>query len=158
MVASAAGDTAALLADTSRAVALLDDEQQPPLDRCTAYVVIAAALNSLRLWELVDDLYTRAAELAPRCDEPAQAAAVATNRVLTRLEWALALLETGDEEAFAHQLDRVVEVVPAALAERLPVMWRHDVEAISDVVLAAARGRPDDPDRGAGRTAADPDR
>jgi hypothetical protein len=91
LVASAIGDTARLLSDATRAIALLDDEHQPPLDRCTAYVVTAASLNTLRLWELVDELYTRAAELGPLCDAPAQAAAVATNRVLTRLEWALAL-------------------------------------------------------------------
>jgi hypothetical protein len=73
------GDTAALLSDASRAIALLDDEQQPPLDRCAAYVVAAASLNTLRLWELVDDLYTRAAELGPLCDAPAQAGAVAAS-------------------------------------------------------------------------------
>jgi diguanylate cyclase (GGDEF)-like protein len=134
LVASARGDTAGLLADASRAVALLDDEQQPPLDRCTAYVVIAASLNTLRLWELVDELYTRAAELGPLCDAPAQTAAVATNRVLTRLEWALALLENGDDLAAASQLARVSELVPLALAETLPALWRHNVEAAARVV------------------------
>jgi diguanylate cyclase (GGDEF)-like protein len=134
VVASASGDTAALLADASRAVALLDDEQQPPLDRCAGYVVAAASLNTLRLWELVDDLYTRAAELGPLCDAPAQAGAVAINRVLTRLEWALALLENGDERSAARQLARVSEVVPAALAESLPGLWRHNVEACAEVV------------------------
>ena len=43
---------------------------QPPLDRCTGYVVVAAALNTLQLWELVDEMYTRAAELSPICEEP----------------------------------------------------------------------------------------
>jgi diguanylate cyclase (GGDEF)-like protein len=134
LMASATGDTARLLADASRAVAMLDDEQQPPLDRCTAYVVIAASLNTLRLWELVDELYTRAAELGPLCDAPAQTAAVATNRVLTRLEWALALLENGDDLAASSQLARVSELVPLALAETLPVLWRHNVEAAARVV------------------------
>ena len=134
VLASATGDTAALLADASRAVALLDDETQPPLDRCAGYVVAAASLNTLRLWELVDDLYARAAELAPLCDGPGQAAAVATNRVLTRLEWALALLENGDDRAAELQLARVSEVLPAALAEPLPRLWRHNVEACAEVV------------------------
>jgi predicted signal transduction protein with EAL and GGDEF domain len=136
LVASARGDTASLLADASRAVALLDDEQQPALDRCTAYVVVAASLNTLRLWELVDELYARAAELGPLCDAPAQAAAVATNRVLTRLEWALALLENGDDEAAASQLGWVSELVPLALAETL--LWES-----RNAVLAAARAQVD---------------
>ena len=61
VLASAAGDTGALLADASRAVALLEDETLPPLDRCAGYVVAAASLNTLRLWELVDEVCGRAA-------------------------------------------------------------------------------------------------
>ena len=134
IVASATGDAANLLADVGRAVALLDDTDQPPLDRCTGYVVVAAALNTLQLWELVDEMYTRAAELSPECEAPAQAAAVAVNRVLIRLEWACALLEDGDQRASREQLRRAEAAVPAALAERLPALWRHDVEACSDIL------------------------
>ncbi len=134
IVASANGDAANLLADVGRAVALLDDTEQSPLDRCTGYVVVAAALNTLQLWELVDEMYTRAAELSPDCEAPAQAAAVAVNRVLIRLEWACALLEDGDEQASGEQLQRAEAAVPEALAERLPALWRRDVEAISDIL------------------------
>ena len=42
LAAAATGDTASLLADATRAVAVLDDDRGPPLDRCTAYVVTAA--------------------------------------------------------------------------------------------------------------------
>ena len=55
-----ASDSMSLMADASLAVALLDDESQPALDRCTGYVVAAGAFNTLRLWELVDELYNRA--------------------------------------------------------------------------------------------------
>ncbi|MDQ1600860.1 MAG: hypothetical protein QOD68_2334, partial [Actinomycetota bacterium] len=99
LAAASAGDTALLMADASRAVALLDDDDQPPLDRCTGYLVVGAAFNTLRLWELVDELYTRASDLEPLCDGPAQSAAIAVNRVLTKVEWAMALLENGDETA-----------------------------------------------------------
>jgi diguanylate cyclase (GGDEF)-like protein len=148
--AAASGDTAQLLSDAARAVALLDDEEQPPLDRCTAYVVTAASLNTLRLWELVDDLYSRAAELGPLCDAPAQAAAVATNRVLIRLEWALALLENGDERATELQLGRVEQVLPAAMAEALPLLWRRNIEASAEVVMLL---RGEDPTTRAGSVA-----
>ena len=135
VVASASGDTGALLADASRAVALLDDETEPPLDRCAGYVVAAASLNTLRLWELVNDLYTHAAELGPHCQAPAQSAAVATNRVLTNLELALALLENGDNDAADRQLAQISDLMPMALTEQLPLLWRHNIEACAEVAL-----------------------
>lgn len=134
VAASVRGDTAGLMQDASRAVALLDDDNQPPLDRCTGYVVAAAAFNSLQLWELVDELYTKASALEPSCEAPAQAAAIAVNRVLTRLEWALALLENNDEAEAAFQLRRAAGAVPAALAQRLPPLWRRDVEACIEIL------------------------
>ena len=63
-------DSAALLADAGRAVVLVDDATLPALDRCSALVVCAAAYNTLRLWELVDELYDQATDLAPACEQP----------------------------------------------------------------------------------------
>jgi diguanylate cyclase (GGDEF)-like protein len=143
LAASSVGDTARLMADASRAVALLDDADQPPLDRCTGYVVIAAAFNTLRLWELVDELYTRASDLEPVCDGPAQSAAIAVNRVLTRVEWAVALLENGDEAAARQRLDQAVAAVPHALTQALPPLWRRDVEALAVVAGLLTGVAPD---------------
>jgi diguanylate cyclase (GGDEF)-like protein len=154
LTAAAAGDTAALLADACRAVALLDDDSQPALDRSTAYVVAAAAFNTLRLWELVDELYTRAIETGTQGDAPAQVAAVAVNRVLTRLEWALALLENGDEQESRVHLARAREAVPAALALPLRPLWRRNVEACADIVELLHGGDLDRLDRLAGHRVA----
>ena len=112
------GATPRLCSPAGQAVALLDDEACEPLDRCTAYVVCAAAYNSLNLWELVDELFELAQDLAPRCPVPAQAAAIAVNRVLLRLERATSLLETGEQAAADHQLDRALEAVAQARACR----------------------------------------
>jgi diguanylate cyclase (GGDEF)-like protein len=133
LAASATGDTRGLMSDTSRAIALLDDEHQPPLDRCTGLVVAAGVFNTLRLWELVDALYGRAADLGPSCDVPAMAAAIGVNRVLTRVEWAVALLENGDEEQCLLRLRQALDAVPDALAQALPPLWRRDVEALGMV-------------------------
>jgi tetratricopeptide (TPR) repeat protein len=143
LAASSVGDTARLMADASRAVALLDDADQPPLDRCTGYMVIGAAFNTLRLWELVDELYTRAGELEPLCDGPAQSAAIAANRVLTKVEWAVALLENGDEAAARQRLDQAVAAVPHALTQALPPLWRRDVEALAVVAGLLTGAAPD---------------
>ncbi len=136
LASSAAADSMSLMADASLAVALLDDDSQPPMDRCTGYVVAAGAYNTLRLWELVDELYTRAHDLGVRCDEPdapAIAAAVAVNRVITRVEWAVALLENGDPAGCAERLTAAEDAVPEALALDLPPLWRRDVEALGVV-------------------------
>jgi diguanylate cyclase len=133
LAAAAIGDTRGLMSDTSRAIALLDDEHQPPLDRCTGLVVAAGVFNTLRLWELVDELYGRAADLGPSCDVPAMAAAIGVNRVLTRVEWAVALLENGDAHQCLLRLQQARDAVPDALAQALPPLWRRDVEALGFV-------------------------
>ena len=134
LVAAGVGDTAEVLAGTSRAVALLDHAPESPQERCLAYVVAAAALNTLRLWELVDDLYSRAladpvAALAAR-----QLEAIAVNRVLINVEHGLSLLEYGEREQSRAVLAAALDLVPFALAQDLRPLWRQDVEALADVV------------------------
>lgn len=142
LAASAAGDTPALLSDASRAVALLDDAELPPLDRCTAYLVVAAAYNTLRLWELVDDLYSRAVEIALVPEAPAHGVTVAVNRVLTRLEWALALVESGDDDGARRQLGRVERATGDAASGPLPSLWASTVAACALVSSLLMQGGP----------------
>jgi diguanylate cyclase (GGDEF)-like protein len=128
-------DSATLLADAGRAVALADDEDAPAVDRCMVLVVCAAAYNSLSLWELVDELYDRATALAPACEEPLQEPAVAVNRVLIRLEWATALFELDRQREALDQLHRATEAVQLALGtENLPRLWRLDVQVCDDLL------------------------
>jgi diguanylate cyclase (GGDEF)-like protein len=133
LVSSVAGESATSLADASRAVALLDDDSQPPLDRCLGYVVAAAAFNTLDLWELVDELYSLATGLESQCTVPALAPAIAVNRVLTRMEWAIALLEVSDDDAAATLFAQTADAVAPALALPLPRLWRHDVLACAEI-------------------------
>ena len=127
------GETEVVLARAGRAVALLDDDHLPPLDRCTAYVVCAAAYCGLSLWELVDELYEHARALVPRGPLPVQAPALAVNRVLVRTEWATGLLETGDRSGGAEQLRRALQAATEADGVRLPRLWREDVDALCTV-------------------------
>src|SRR5689334_16071985 len=64
-----AHDSPALLADAGRAVALVESDALPALDRCFVWVLCAGAYNTLGLWELADELYDRAAEHGPLCEE-----------------------------------------------------------------------------------------
>lgn len=132
LVAAQRGDTPTLLGSAARAVALLDDDQLPPRERCLALVICAAALNTLQLWELVDELYSRALDLGEAARESGQAAAVAVNRVLIRLESALGLLESGQDAGPALAL--TADAVGPALQEDLRPLWRADVEAVADLV------------------------
>jgi diguanylate cyclase (GGDEF)-like protein len=134
VLAGTRGQTAGLLADAAEAVRLLDDDTQPPPERSTGYVVVAAAYNRLRLWELVDDLYQRA-ELCDRDDLfAAQRAAIAVDRVILRVEWALALTEIGRDDAAAEQRRRAAEVVQAARHTPMPNLWRRVAEAGGELV------------------------
>ncbi len=126
-------DAARLIGLASRAVARLDEESQPSMARCLGYVIAAAAFNSLNLWELADDLYRVASDLGAVCDEALQTDAIAINRVLIRTEWALSLVENGDEAA-QSTMAGVLEAVSAALDRGLRPLWRADVLACWDIV------------------------
>ena len=143
-LAAGADDTAALLADATRAVALLDDELLPPMARCLAYVVTAGAFNVLGLWELVDELYDQALLLSPACDLALQTEAVAVNRVLIRLEWALALVENGEADAAEAQLGQVRQAAEVALTKQLRRLWRCNVLACCDTARLLGARTPTD--------------
>lgn len=141
-------DSAAVLADAGRAVALAEDPAGPALDRCFAWVVCAAAFNTLSLWELSDELYDRASALAPQCPQPVQEAAVAVNRLLVRLEWAAALFELGEDDAALAQVRRAGHAADlAAGTDGLPELWQLDVATCRELLLLvedAHRGDPVD--------------
>ncbi|MCU1603129.1 MAG: Cellulose synthesis regulatory protein [Frankiales bacterium] len=134
LVASGEGDTAQLLASTSRAVALLDDESLPAPQRCLAYVISAAALNTLRLWELVDELYAAALADPEAAAEAGQAEVVPLNRVIIGLEHGLSLLECDLVDDATARLRATAELVPDALAADLRPLWRHDALAAADLI------------------------
>ncbi len=133
LVAAGENDAAEVLAASSRAVALLDQAHGGP-ERCLGYVVTAASLNTLRLWELVDELYALALQDAPGAALARQTEAVAVNRVIVGVEHGLALLETGEVDAAAQRLTAAAALVPAALALEPRPLWRYDVEGLRDVV------------------------
>lgn len=132
--ASGRTDGGTLISDAGRAVALVDDESLPALDRCTTLVICAAAYNTLNLWELCDELYDRAGVLGGACERPVQQPAVAVNRVLTRMEWATALLEIGEERAALEQARRALDAVrPAEETDDVPALWLLGAQACGDV-------------------------
>ncbi|MGZ4437474.1 MAG: diguanylate cyclase domain-containing protein [Nocardioidaceae bacterium] len=138
--ASARQDSAAVLADAGRAVALVDDDELPALDRCSVLVICAAAYNGLSLWELVYELYEQETLLEPRCAVPVQAPAVAVNRVLLLLEWATALFETGEPDEAVRHLGRAADATEVALrTPRLPELWRAGVLACRDLLAFVER-------------------
>jgi hypothetical protein len=135
LAAAGRGDNAQLLGDAGRAVALVDADDLPALDRCTVLVVCAAAYNTLGLWELVDELYDQAAALEPDCEQPIQAPAIAASRVIIRLEWATALLEQDDEAAATVQLRRAADAARlASSVAGLPRLWQLDIATCREML------------------------
>ena len=142
VLAGTRGDTAMLLADTAEAVRLLDDDSQPASERSTAYVVVAAAYNSLRLWELVDQLYLRAEQCEREDPFAAQRAAMAVDRVIVGVEWALALPVVGRTAAAREQLRRAAQASTAAAAVEMPTLWRHVADAGAEIVAVLDEADP----------------
>ena len=120
VAAAGRDDGEALLADAASALAIVEEDSLPALDRCAVLLICAAGYNTLRLWELVTELLDRASTLAPLCESPVQEPAVAANRVLVRLEWAVSLLETGATEDAWDQLDARRRRGAAGAGERRP--------------------------------------
>jgi diguanylate cyclase (GGDEF)-like protein len=128
-------DGGALLADAARAVALVEDDDLPALDRCTTLVICAAAYNTLSLWELCDDLFERASLMASACERPVQQPAVVVNRVLIRVEWATALFEIGAERDALDQVRRALGAVRAVEeTDGVPPLWLLGAQACGDVL------------------------
>jgi diguanylate cyclase (GGDEF)-like protein len=139
-----ASDTDSVLADAGRALALLDTDQAPTVDASAALVVCAAAFNALGLWELVDEIYDRAAALEAGGDTPLQTAAIAINRVLIRIEWATELFELGERAAAREQLARAADAAALAVEVRsLPSLWRTGIIACQ-TALTLCLAPPDD--------------
>jgi diguanylate cyclase (GGDEF)-like protein len=148
--AGAARDSAGVLADAGRAVALVERDGLVPEDRCFVWVLCAGAYNTLNLWELADELYDRAIDLEPACERPTQHAAVVVDRILIRLDWAASLFEHGSQREALEQIDRAARAVgPAMATPRLPNLWLLDVLACRELLGLVQRSF--------GETAPDPD-
>lgn len=132
VAAAGDGDVTFVLAIAGRALARLDLAPSPR-ERCFGLVVVAAALNTLQLWEVVDELYELALVDEQAARDARQLEAVAVNRVVAANEHALALLEHGSADAAMDRLREVHDHVPFALAQDLRPLWRHDVEAVADM-------------------------
>jgi diguanylate cyclase (GGDEF)-like protein len=134
VLAAGSGNTAVLLGATTRAIALLDDRSLPGPQRCLALVISAAALNTLRLWELVEELYAEAVSDPEAARIAGQTQAVAVNRVIIGVEHGLALLEAGETKAAEERLRAAAALVPEALTADLRPLWSHDLVAAGDLV------------------------
>jgi len=131
--ALAAGNVVGLLSSTSHAIARLDMAPPGPL-RCLGLVIVAAGLNTLRLWELVDELYSRAVFDAGAAQDARQDEAVAINRILIGLEHGVTLLECDDVPAAEARLRATAALVPDALAVGLRPLWHRNALAAADLV------------------------
>ena len=133
--------------DASRAMLLLDAAAEP-LSLASAMISVALAYEALNLWELGDELYTRAEELLPLCEDRLLEPVIGINRAQTRFWWTAALLEvgrTGEAVAIATEgpsggaepVDSDTTPVPRSWANELRVNW------LSQQVLAGL-GTDDD--------------
>lgn len=135
------GDVVGFGRDASRAVVLLDgDCDGDPLALVSGLISVAVAYEALYLWELGDELYTRAEALLPLCDDQLLAPVIGLNRSLTWFWWTAALLEVGDREA--------ASLVPRSGTvdfSELPESWRLELQ-VSLLTRLSLLGVADDED------------
>jgi diguanylate cyclase (GGDEF)-like protein len=131
------GDVVGFGRDTSRGVVLLDEDGDP-LARVSGMISVAVAYEALNLWELGDELYTRAEELLPLCEDPLLTPIIGLNRALTWFWWTAALLEIGDDDA-AALVPQTGTVEPVAL----PDGWGRELE-VSLLARLVLLGQGDD--------------
>ena len=98
------GDVVRHGADCARALVLLDTAAEP-ISRASALISAGVSYEALSLWELGDELYTRAELLLPECDDQLLRPVIELNRGLAWFWWTAALLEAGETER-AEQLLR----------------------------------------------------
>ena len=98
------GDVVRHGADCARALVLLDTAAEP-ISRASALISAGVSYEALSLWELGDELYTRAELLLPECDDQLLRPVIELNRGLAWFWWTAALLEAGEAER-AEQLLR----------------------------------------------------
>jgi diguanylate cyclase (GGDEF)-like protein len=127
----------------ARAVTLLDGIDGPALELVTALVQCALTYQRRRLWELCEEMLTRAAELLPECEDSLLEPVVLHNLVEIELEWASALRELGEVEEARERGARGIEAARRLLDAPMPELWR-DCALAMGLLLGAltATGEP----------------
>jgi diguanylate cyclase (GGDEF)-like protein len=108
----------------ARAVTLLDGTEGPAMELATALVQCALVYQRRRLWELCEEVLTRAEALLPECEDPRLEPVVLHNLVEIELEWASALRELGDVDAARERRARGLEAARRLGEVPMPELWR----------------------------------
>jgi diguanylate cyclase (GGDEF)-like protein len=136
------GNLVSFGSDASQAMLLLDTEADP-LALASAMICVALAYEGLNMWELGDELYTRAEALLPLCDDPILTPVIRINRAQTRFWWTAALIEvgrTGEAAQIAGDDARTSDVMTSEImtSENLPESWAQELRVnwLSQQVIA----------------------
>ncbi len=130
-------------ADLARATVLLDNAEGGNLERISAHTGCGIAFGDRWLWELGDQQYALALEMA-QAEELGTAdfllAAILYNRAEVQVSWASTLRQLGDAEGVIERL-RIWEAASAsANSVGMPDAWRAELAAFG-VLLAASAGQ-----------------
>lgn len=141
--AAAASAAAAAEADLARAVVLLEQAGDGPLERMSGHTACGIALAGRWLFELADEQY--AAALAIGAARPAGSTdflvgSVMFNRAELQLAWASLLYQLGDRSAVAERWHTWRAAGIAATSLALPEAWQTELAA-HGLLLAALAGR-----------------
>ncbi len=135
----AEGSRALVDEDLARAVVLLERRDGDPVVKATAHFRVAFCMWERKLWELTD-AQLEAAELMVdevdplRRDPLLHRAAIALDRVMVDLDWALTLRQVEDRPGVLERRDAQEAHVRAAAALDMPELWREHI-AVARLVM-----------------------
>ncbi|HKH88618.1 MAG TPA: GGDEF domain-containing protein, partial [Acidimicrobiales bacterium] len=139
--------SAAADADLARATVLLENAEGGNLERISAHTGCGIAFGDRWLWELGDEQYVLALEMA-QAEELGTVdfllAAILYNRAEVQVSWASTLRQLGDTDGVVERLRTWEAASASANSVAMPDSWRTELSAFG-VLLAASAGE----DRGA---------
>lgn len=130
-VALGRDDVASHIEFAAVAVALLDDGRGSPEDRAQAYNGCGVAYHALRLWELAEEFYAKAASLLTG-DAPTHGlrGEITVNRTLALVEELLSLIELGHKDEARRLFEQRGTAILAENGDPdMPMRWEASLRA-----------------------------
>lgn len=127
--------------DLARATVMLESADGPLMERISAHNQCAQAYGARWLWELCDEQYAKALQLAP--DPPAPWAryvlpAVVFNRAEMQVDWACVHRQVGEHDMLSERRRTWEAVMSSSGIEEMPRAWAVELEALGLILCALA--------------------
>jgi diguanylate cyclase (GGDEF)-like protein len=119
--------------DLALATVMLESAEGPLIERITAHKQCAQSYGLRWLWELADDQYAAALELAPDPPDPWARhvlPAIVFNRAEMQVDWACVHRQVGDHDMIVERRRTWEEVMSSPAVDGMPEGWAMELRAL----------------------------